>query len=73
MVRHPIYLGYLITHAGFLLTNFSWRNLAVLVVLYLAQVVRMLREEAILHSGEQHADYRSYCAAVRYRIVPFLF
>ena len=43
-VRHPIYLGYLIAHAGFLLSNFSWRNLAVLAMLYLAQAVRMLRK-----------------------------
>ena len=56
VVRHPIYLGYLMTHAGFLLSNFSWRNLGVLAVLYLAQAVRTLREEAVLHSGDQQAD-----------------
>lgn len=73
LVRHPIYLGYLIAHVGFLLGNFSWRNLLVLAVLYLAQAVRMLREEAMLRSGDQRADYDAYCAAVRWRIVPFVF
>jgi len=73
VVRHPIYLGYLIAHIGFLLSNFSLRNLLVLAVLYLAQAVRMSREEAILKAGEHSARYVDYCAAVRYRMVPFVF
>jgi protein-S-isoprenylcysteine O-methyltransferase Ste14 len=73
IVRHPIYLGYLIGHVGFLLSNFSWLNMLVLAVLYLAQVVRMLREEAVLHAGEQRGAYRAYCGNVRYRLVPYLF
>jgi protein-S-isoprenylcysteine O-methyltransferase Ste14 len=73
VVRHPIYLGYLIAHVGFLISNFSLRNLSVLALLYVAQVVRMLREEAMLSSGEQQEAYRSYCAAVRYRLVPFVY
>ena len=72
VVRHPIYLGYLITHIGFLLSNFSVRNLLVLAMLYLAQAVRMRREEAMLRAGDQQAAYAAYCAAVRYRIVPFV-
>jgi len=73
VVRHPIYLGYLVAHIGFLLTNFSWQNLAVLVALYMAQAVRMVREEAVLESGDQQSAYRDYRATVRYRIVPFVY
>ena len=73
LVRHPIYLGYLVGHVGFLLSNFSLQNLGVLVLLYCAQTVRMLREEAVLRTGEQGADYIAYCARVRWRIVPFVF
>jgi protein-S-isoprenylcysteine O-methyltransferase Ste14 len=73
VVRHPIYLGYLVGHVGFLLSNFSLQNLLVLALLYLAQTVRMLREEAVLGSGEQGAAYKAYCATVRWRIVPRLF
>jgi len=73
VVRHPIYLGYLIAHIGFVLTNFSWHNLLVIVVLYIAQTVRMIREEAVLSAGDQSAGYLAYRATVRWRIVPFVF
>jgi protein-S-isoprenylcysteine O-methyltransferase Ste14 len=73
IVRHPIYMGYLVAHVGFLLSNFCWRNAAVLAALYLAQAVRMVREEAMLRAGDRGADYRAYCASVRWRIVPFVY
>lgn len=71
VVRHPIYLGYLIGHAGFLLANASWQNLAVLVLLYAAQVLRMRREEAVLAAGS--ADYRRYQQRVRWRLLPLVY
>lgn len=70
IMRHPIYFGYLIGHVGFLLANFSWRNAAVLALLYLAQVHRIRREEAVLAAS---ADYRDYQQRVRWRLVPFIF
>lgn len=71
LVRHPIYLGYLIGHIGFLLVNFSWRNMAVLALLYAAQVHRILREEAVLAAN--NAEYRAYQQRVRWRLLPFIF
>ncbi|MGB0127726.1 MAG: methyltransferase, partial [Rhodocyclaceae bacterium] len=44
-LRHPMYFGYLIAHIGFLFSNFLIWNVAVLAVLYAAQVIRMQREE----------------------------
>lgn len=73
VVRHPIYLGYLIGHAGFLLSNFSLQNVLVLALLYGAQTIRMVREEAVLKRGDQGPDYVAYCSIVRWRLVPFLF
>lgn len=67
VVRHPIYLGYLVSHAGFLLINFSWRNAAVLALLYAAQVVRIRREEAVLEGWDAYRDYRG---RVRWRLLP---
>lgn len=71
IVRHPIYFGYLIGHIGLLLVNFSWRNAAVLALLYVAQVVRILREESMLAASD--TDYRGYQQRVRWRLLPFVF
>ncbi|ABD68536.1 Isoprenylcysteine carboxyl methyltransferase [Rhodoferax ferrireducens T118] len=71
IVRHPIYFGYLIGHIGFLLANFSWRNAAVLALLYVAQVVRIQREEAMLASSD--ANYRRYQQRVRWRLLPLVY
>jgi protein-S-isoprenylcysteine O-methyltransferase Ste14 len=71
VVRHPIYLGYLVGHIGFLLVNFSWRNLIVLSILYGVQVLRITREEAILATNS--ADYRLYRQRVRWRLIPFIY
>jgi protein-S-isoprenylcysteine O-methyltransferase Ste14 len=71
VVRHPIYFGYLVGHVGFLLANFSWRNVAVLGLLYVVQVVRIRREEAILAATD--ADYGRYQRRVRWRLLPFVY
>lgn len=71
LVRHPIYFGYLIGHIGFLLVNFSWRNAAVLVLLYVAQVVRIQREEAMLAASD--VNYRRYQQRVRWRLLPLVY
>lgn len=70
LVRHPIYLGYLIGNTGFLLANFSWWNLGVFAVLYVAQVYRIAREEAVLAASD---DYRAYQQRVRWRLLPFVY
>lgn len=69
-VRHPIYAGYLATHIGYLLANFGLRNLLVIMLLYVVQIMRILREESILTSS---IDYRNYALRVRYRLIPGLF
>ena len=71
VVRHPIYCGYLIGHVGFLLANFSWRNAAVLGLLYVAQVIRIQREEAVLAAAS--GDYRHYQQCVRWRLLPLVY
>ena len=70
IVRHPIYLGYFITHVGFLLTNWSARNIALYIVIYFFQISRILAEERILREDD---GYRVYCKRVRYRLIPGVF
>ena len=70
IVRHPIYLGYLATHVGFLLTNWSARNIVLYVFIYFFQISRIMAEERILC---EEASYRAYCERIRYRLIPFIF
>jgi protein-S-isoprenylcysteine O-methyltransferase Ste14 len=69
LVRHPMYLGYLLSHTAYLLLNPTGLNLAVYLGVCGCQGGRILREELLL--GEDPA-YRAYCARVRFRIVPGL-
>jgi protein-S-isoprenylcysteine O-methyltransferase Ste14 len=69
-VRHPMYLGYLIGQTGFMLVNYSWRNLTVLVGIYLALGLRIYREEAVLQHSE---DYDEYRRRVPWRLIPYVF
>jgi len=70
IVRHPIYLGYLLTHVGFLLANWSARNVALYIIEYFFQVSRILAEERLLKEDE---SYRAYTGRVRYRLIPGIF
>lgn len=69
LVRHPIYAGYLLAHAGYLAANFSAWNVAVYAATWGAQLLRIRAEEAIL--GQDEA-YRAYAQAIRYRLIPGL-
>lgn len=69
-VRHPIYLGYLITHLGFLLANPAEWNVVVLLAADLALMLRAKCEEQTLSADEA---YRGYMQRVRWRIIPGVF
>ena len=69
-VRHPIYTGYVITHAAFLLAHPSPLNIGIVAITDIALVVRALAEERILSDD---AMYRSYCLRVNWHLVPGVF
>ena len=70
VVRHPIYLGYLITHVGFAIANPADWNLGVLVLADVALLLRAILEEKTL---AMDPEYRAYMDRVRWRIIPGLF
>jgi protein-S-isoprenylcysteine O-methyltransferase Ste14 len=70
LVRHPIYAGYLLTHAAFLVAHPTPWNVAVLVIADGALVVRALIEERVLSADKA---YRSYCRRVGWHLVPGVF
>ena len=70
IVRHPIYLGYFVTHVGFLLTNWSPRNLAIYIVTYFFQISRILSEERVL--SERRRTVNTATASV-IRLIPGIY
>jgi protein-S-isoprenylcysteine O-methyltransferase Ste14 len=70
IVRHPIYLGYLLTHVGFVAANPADWNLFILAAADIALMMRAVREERTL---AQDPAYRDYMQRVRWRIVPGVF
>jgi protein-S-isoprenylcysteine O-methyltransferase Ste14 len=70
MVRHPMYLGYLLTHLGFLCVNPAPWNFAAYALCYAIQVPRLLSEERLLIRDRR---YRAYARLVRFRLIPGVF
>ena len=70
LVRHPIYMGYLIAHVAYLLANPSVWNITALVLADAALLVRAVREEKTLALDPA---YREYQQRVRWRVAPGIF
>jgi protein-S-isoprenylcysteine O-methyltransferase Ste14 len=70
VVRHPIYLGYLITHVGFVAANPTIWNSVILVGADLALMWRAVCEEETLR---QDPSYQEYLQLVRWRVLPGIF
>ena len=67
LVRHPIYLGYVIANIGFLSVNASWFNLIVYASCWMAIVLRIRAEEDVLGTTPEYVAYQE---AVPWRLVP---
>lgn len=70
VVRHPMYIGYMLTQFGFMLGNPSMWNLAVYVVAWSVQLLRIKEEERFLSADPEYAAYSS---KVRWRLLPGAF
>jgi protein-S-isoprenylcysteine O-methyltransferase Ste14 len=70
IVRHPIYMGYLICHVGFVAANGAPWNLLTLLAADIALMIRAICEERVLALDPAYRDYQQ---KVRWRIIPGLF
>lgn len=70
LVRHPIYLGYLITHVAFVAANPTMWNMVVFTIADVALLARAVCEEETLTRDQA---YKAYTTRVRWRVVPGAF
>jgi protein-S-isoprenylcysteine O-methyltransferase Ste14 len=70
LVRHPIYLGYLVTDLAFLAAHPTLQNVLIMTTAAGALVLRALREEKTLVKDER---YQAYCRRVAWHVVPGVF
>ena len=70
LVRHPIYLGYLFTHAAFFAQYPTMWNGVVLLLADTALIFRALMEERVLR---EDVEYQGYCERVSWHLVPGVF
>jgi len=67
LLRHPMYTGYALTQAVFLLLNPCLWNLCVYGIAWSVQILRIGAEEKIL---QEDPAYREYASQVRFRLIP---
>lgn len=70
LVRHPMYLGYFLTHFGFLLSNPVPWNAVVYAIWTACQLYRIRAEERVLSAD---VAYMAFAGRVRYRLVPYVY
>ena len=70
LVRHPMYLGWLVTFLGVPLALGSWWGLFTIIPITLVIVWRLLDEEIFL--VKELPGYSEYRNRVRYRLLPFI-
>jgi protein-S-isoprenylcysteine O-methyltransferase Ste14 len=70
LVRHPAYLGYLISYSGYVAENPSLLNVGLLCLSTAFQLVRIGLEEKLLREDGVYARYRE---RVRYKLVPLVY
>ncbi len=70
VVRHPLYAGYLLSHAASLTAYPHVWNVLMIVTADVALVLRALAEERVLSTDR---DYEVYCSRVAWHLVPGVF
>lgn len=69
-VRHPMYLGYILAGAGYVLSSTSPYNMAIYLLFVAITIMRIHKEEQLLLYNEQ---YQKYIRMTKWRLVPYLY
>ena len=69
LVRHPMYLSYVLADIGYNLQEWNFVTLLLVLVGWASLVYRIHAEERVI---SQHAQWPAYAALVRYRLLPGL-
>lgn len=70
LVRHPMYLGYMIAHTGFFLTSASIWNGGVYLSVWALFMARIFAEERVLRADPAYYDFMKKTPR---RLIPFVF
>jgi protein-S-isoprenylcysteine O-methyltransferase Ste14 len=70
VVRHPMYVAYMLTYCGYILSFPSWRNGIIVITTVAALVARAIVEERLLANDPTYSDYTRQ---VRWRFVPLVY
>jgi protein-S-isoprenylcysteine O-methyltransferase Ste14 len=69
LIRHPMYLAYMVSDFGYNLEEWNWGTVLMVLVGWVALVYRMYAEERIL---AHDPGWAAYAARVRSRLIPGL-
>ncbi len=67
LVRHPIYLSYVLGDIGYNLQECNYVTILLVLIGWASLVYRIRAEEWVL---SQHSEWPAYVASVRYRVLP---
>jgi len=70
VVRHPIYSSESLFYIGFIMGNFTIKNMALILIIIGGQLWRLFSEEKLL---SKDSDYRTYMKNVPSRLFPGIF
>lgn len=70
IVRHPMYLGYILAETGFVIGNFSQYNLLTLLIAIVFLILRVRAEERFLR---EDPAYHEYTKRTPWKLIPLVF
>lgn len=67
IVRHPMYLGYMVSQIGIILAGPTFANMAVIGACWILFLMRIMAEERVLLHDQIYQDFAS---RTRFRLIP---